>query len=94
MYTRKENIPEENLDWGKESDKSAKLEVVEEPKESKHVIHPTCKPNKIVLQKKVNFSQLGIKKTILNLLDEYGEVSLLLGLLIFPYLMLSWLSAR
>ena len=85
MYVREENIPEENLDWDKTQENKVHVETQAESKESKHVIHPAAK-NKIVLKKKINFSEINIKSIIQNFLDEHGELSLLISLLTFPYI--------
>ncbi|MGB5506629.1 MAG: hypothetical protein WBM70_08085 [Sulfurovum sp.] len=85
MYERKENIPEENLDWEKGLNKVDHPETDAEKMENKHVIHPAIEHNNIVFQKKFIWSQANIKKTIQNIFDEHGEVSLLFGLLTLPY---------
>lgn len=85
MYERKENIPEENLDWEKGLNKVDHPETDAVKMEAKHVIHPAIEHNKIVFQKKFIWSQANIKKTIQNIFDEHGEVSLLFGLLTLPY---------
>ena len=69
MYVRKENIPEENLDWDETHQKMAEPEIETENTESKHIIHPVIK-NKVVLKKKINFSPVNIKRTIQNFFDE------------------------
>jgi hypothetical protein len=86
MYTREENIPEENLDWDKSLENKEHLEVQSEPKESKKIIHPTIEHNKIVLEKKVKLNDLNVKKSILNLINEHSEMSFFLGLLTLPYI--------
>ena len=85
MYVREENIPEENLDWDKTQVKEVQDKTQEESKDSKKVIHPAAK-NKIVLKKKIKFSEINIKSTIQNFLDEHGGLSLLISLLTFPYI--------
>lgn len=85
MYVRKENIPEENLDWDGSHEKVNQPEIESEKKEDKHVIHPAAQ-NKIVLKQKVNFSQINIKSIILNFLDEHGALSFMITLLTFPYI--------
>ena len=86
MYARKENIPEENLDWGESSEDKAHLETEIQSDESKNLIHPATEQNKVVFRKKVKLSQVNIKKAILNILDEHGEVSFFLGILTLPYI--------
>jgi len=85
MYVRKENIPEENLDWSGSHEKTDQPEIGTESNESKHVIHPAAK-NKIVLKKKVKLSQVNIKSTIQNFLNDHSELSFLISLLTFPYI--------
>ena len=85
MYVREENIPEENLDWDKTQVQEVQEKTQAEDKENKKVIHPAAK-NKIVLKKKIKFSEINIKSTIQNFLDEHGELSLLISLLTFPYI--------
>ncbi|HEY9129806.1 MAG TPA: hypothetical protein VIN02_08220 [Sulfurovum sp.] len=85
MYVREENIPEENLDWDKTQVREVQEKTQAEDKENKKVIHPAAK-NKIVLKKKIKFSEINIKSTIQNFLDEHGELSLLISLLTFPYI--------
>lgn len=85
MYVRKENIPEENLDWGETHEKVDRSKVETENKESKKVIHPTAL-NKIVIKKKINFPKVDLKATVQNFLDEHGELSFLFSLLTFPYI--------
>ena len=62
MYARIETIEEENLDWRKHlAPHSEKLE--DETQETKHVIHPDAKENKIVFNNRVNIVRnLNIKK--------------------------------
>ncbi len=86
MYERKEHIEEENLDWGGDPEKIDNPEIDSETKETKHVIHPATEHNKIIFEKKAKVTQLNIKKEITNLLTQYSEISLLLSLLIFPYM--------
>ena len=86
MYTREEKMPEENVDWDESQKKPDESETKTKSQETKHVIHPAKEKNRIVLQKNINFSKLGLKNSIKTLLDQYGEFSLLLGLLILPYL--------
>jgi len=85
MYVREENIPEENLDWDKTNEREVQDETQVENKDTKHVIHPASK-KKIVLKKNIKFSEINIKSTIQNFLDEHGELSLLISLLTFPYI--------
>ncbi len=86
MYERKEHVEEENLDWGEDLEKIDNSETDLEKKETKHVIHPATEHNKIIFKKKVKISQVNIKREITNLLAQYSEISLLLSLLIFPYI--------
>lgn len=86
MYARKENIPEENLDWDETLQKEEKPEVESETKEEKHVIHPASEHIKIKFEKKVKFADINFKQRIQNVLDEHGEVTLLFGLLTLPYI--------
>jgi hypothetical protein len=86
MYQRKEELPEENLDWDGSPDKVEDPKTDAENNQDKHVIHPSTGNSKIVFQKKVKLSQINIKNTIKNILDEHGEVSLLLGLITLPYI--------
>lgn len=86
MYARKENIPEENLDWDKTLQKEEHPETETEVKEEKHVIHPTSEHIKMKFEKKVKLSDLNIMQKINNLLDQHGEVTLLFALLTFPYI--------
>lgn len=81
MYERKENIEEENLNWEEDHE-----QMDDKVQETRHVIHPVTEHNKIVFQKKVKINQVNIKREILNFLDEYSDVSLVLGLLILPYI--------
>lgn len=85
MYQRKEDLPEENLDWEESLKKVDHPETDAENMENKHIIHPSIEKNKIVFQKKFKWDQANIKNTIKNIFDEHGEVSLLLGLLTLPY---------
>lgn len=85
MYTREENIPEENLDWEKSLEKRDNTEVQNKSEESKKIIHPATEENKIVFKKKMTLSQLSLQGVVKNLLDEHGEISFLLALLILPY---------
>ena len=85
MYQRKEDLPEENLDWEEGLKKVDHPETDAENMENKHIIHPSIENNKIVFQKKFKWDQANIKNTIKNILDEHGEVSLLFGLLTLPY---------
>ena len=82
MYARVENIEEENLDWEKHPEKND-LPSMEN---TKHVIHPASDHNQFIFQKKVKITPANIKREILNFLDEYVEVSLLLGSLVVPYM--------
>ena len=86
MYERKENIDEENLDWGEHLEKIDHPKTEPETKETKQIIHPATKHNKIIFKKKVKISQVNIKRQISNLLSEYSEISLLLSMLIIPYM--------
>jgi hypothetical protein len=86
MYVRKENIPEENLDWGESFEKNEHSEVETQDNVHKNVIHPSTEKSKIVLQKKIKFSQINIKNTILDILDEHGEITFFLGILTLPYI--------
>ena len=86
MYVRDQPIEEENLDWGEDIEKTDTPEVEAENKETKHIIHPATEHNKIVFQKKFKFTQINIKRKIQNVLDEHGEVYLLLGFLTLPYI--------
>ena len=87
MYERKENIDEENLDWGEHLEKIDHPKTEPETKETKHIIHPATKHNKIIFNNRVNSDRkLNIKKSITNLLAQYTEISLLLSLLILPYI--------
>lgn len=86
MYARKENVPEENLDWNESQKKTDPTEPETKTQETKHVIHPAKKQTRVVLQKKINFSKLSLKSATQRILDEYGGISLLFGLLIIPYL--------
>ena len=61
---RKENIEEENLDWGEDLEKIDHPETEPETKETKHVIHPDAEHNKITFKKKVKFTQINIKREI------------------------------
>ena len=82
MYERKENIEEENLDWGEDHG-----QMDDEIEETRHIIHPDSKANKIIFNNKVNSARkLNIKKSIINFSTEYTEISLLLSLLIVPYM--------
>jgi len=84
MYARIETIEEENLDWKKHlAPHSEKLEG--ETQENKHLIHPATEHNKIIFKKKVKVNYVYIKREITNLLAQYSEISLLLSLLILPY---------
>ena len=85
MYVRDQPVEEENLDWGEDLEKIDTPEIDAEKKQTKHVIHPSTEHNKLVFQKKIKLSQINIKKTIQNILDEHGEVYLLFGLLTIPY---------
>jgi len=85
MYVREENIPEENLDWSGTHKETVQDETQAESKDSKKVIHLAAK-NKIVLKKKIKFSEINIKSTIQNFLDEHGGLSMLISLLTFPYI--------
>ena len=85
MYVRKENIPEENLDWAKTHEMVDQSEAETESTESKNVIHPAVK-NKIVLKKKINFSKVDLKRRFQDFFDEHGELSFLFSLLTFPYM--------
>jgi ABC-type uncharacterized transport system fused permease/ATPase subunit len=86
MYARKEHIEEENLNWGEELEKINNAETGSETEETKHIIHPAAEHNKITFKKKVKINQINIKREITNLLAQYSEISLLLSLLIFPYI--------
>ncbi|MCO4845523.1 MAG: hypothetical protein KC427_05840 [Sulfurovum sp.] len=81
MYERKANIEEENLDWGNDLEK-----VDEKTQEVRHVLHPSTEHSKIVFHKKIKLSQVNIKRTILNILDDYSGVSLFIGILMLPYI--------
>lgn len=81
MYERKANIEEENLDWSEDLKK-----VDNETEETRHTIHPDIEHNKIVFHEKVKLSQVNIKRMILNILDDYSSVSLLIGILMLPYI--------
>ena len=83
MYERKEHIEEENLDWGEDLEKIDHSETEPETKETKHVIHPATEHNKIIFKKK---AKVNIKREIINLSAQYSEITLLLSLLIFPYI--------
>ena len=85
MYERKENIPEENLNWDEHLEKIDHPETDTEIKDTKHVIHPAIEHNKIIFKKKAKVNYVYIKREITNLLVQYSEVSLLLSLLILPY---------
>lgn len=86
MYERKEHIEKENLDWGEHLEKIDNSETDSEIKETKHIIHPATEHNKIIFKKKVKITQVNIKREITNLLAQYSEISLLLSLLILPYI--------
>lgn len=86
MYERKEHVEEENLDWGEDLEKIDNSETDSEKKETKQVIHPATEHNKIIFKKKVKVTQVNIKREITNLLVQYSEISLLLSLLILPYI--------
>ena len=86
MYTRKEHIEEENLDWGKDLEKIEKPKTEPETKETKNIIHPNTQNNKIVFKKKVKFTRENIRRYITNLLAEYPEISFVFSLLIAPYM--------
>ena len=86
MYERKDHIEDENLDWGEDIEKINNSETDLETKETKHVIHPATEHNKIIFKKKVKVTQVNIKREITNLLVQYSEISLLLSLLILPYI--------
>ena len=86
MYARKEHIEEENLDWGEDLEKIEQPETEPETKETKQIIHPDTQNNKIVFKKKVKFTRENIKRYIIDLLDEYSEISFALSLLVAPYM--------
>lgn len=86
MYARKEHIEEEILDWGEELTKIDHPETVVKTDETKHIIHSNTKDNKFIFKKKVKFRLDTIKRYINDLLDEFTEISLLLSLLIAPYM--------
>lgn len=85
MYERKEHIEEENLDWGEQLEKIDDSQTDAETKESKPLIDPATEENKTVFQKKFKFTQVNIKRAMINLLDQYAEISLLLSFSILPY---------
>jgi len=85
MYVRKEQLPEENLDWHESFEKKDHAETQTESREKMHVIHPATENNKIVLEKKVKLKDVNLKKTILSFFDEHAEASLFLGILTLPY---------
>lgn len=86
MYTREENIPEENLDWDKTLQKEQDHEIEKHKNTDKHIIHPGSEHRKIVFQKKVKLSEINVKRTILNVLDEHGGATLFFALLTLPYI--------
>ena len=86
MYTREEKILEENLDWHKKFEKKDHSEEIPDGMESKKIIHPDTEQSGVVLQKKMNLSQISIKKLVLNILQEYGGVTFFLGTLVLPYI--------
>lgn len=84
MYVREETIEEENLDWGEHLEKinDATDEKIEE---TIHVIHPDSKKNKIHFHNRIN-RKLNLKQSIMNVADDYSELSLLFSILFVPYL--------
>jgi hypothetical protein len=83
MYERKENIEEENLDWGEDLEK-----IEDKIIDDRHIIHPDSKEKKIIFINRVNADRkLNIKKSITNLSHEYSEITLVLSILILPYMM-------
>jgi len=86
MYERKANIEEENLDWGEGVETLDHPETESETQETKHVIHTATEHNKITFKKQFKFTQANVKREITNLLTVYSEISLLLSLLIVPYI--------
>lgn len=83
MYVRKETIEEENLDWGVDLE-TIDEETDEKIDETKHLIHPDSKKNKIIFNNQMN-RKLNIKQSITNVVNDYSEFSLLFGILFVPY---------
>ena len=82
MYERKENIEEENLDWGEDLEK-----IEDKVIDDRHIIHPDSKEKKIIFINRVNADRkLNIKESITNLSHEYSEITLVLSILILPYM--------
>lgn len=82
MYERKENIEEENLDWGEDLEK-----IEDKVIDDRLIIHPDSKEKKIIFINRVNADRkLNIKKSITNLSHEYSEITLVLSILILPYM--------
>lgn len=82
MYTRKENIEEENLDWSEHHEpKDAEKEV------TRHVIHPDSEENKTTFINNVQSNRkLNLKKSIIRFSTEYTGISLILSILFLPYI--------
>lgn len=81
MYTRIETIEEENLDWGNLSSQAP------ETMEAEITESTLSKQIKMFLNGSANFitGMLNIKK-MTRFLDDNSELSLLLGIVVFPYI--------
>ena len=84
MYIREETIEEENLDWGEVLEKIDDVKH-EEIEETIHVMHPDTQNHKITLNNKRN-RKLNIKQSIMSVVDDHSEFSLLFAIFIVPYM--------
>jgi len=84
MYVREETIEEENLDWGEDLEKIDQ-DTDKEMVETMHVIHPDEQNHNIHFNYNRNI-KLNIKQSIMSVVDDHSEFSLLFGILFVPYL--------
>ena len=93
MYVREETIEEENLDWGELTHASEDNQErhIEDTKEETSPPDPVSKPKKLFFKKRATNEKIGPNFTLKNELSDIfkhnAEISLLLGIVIVPYIL-------